>query len=136
MIDHVSFSVRDYQQSLSFYDKSLGALGYKRLMTIDIPEHEVKVAGYGAEKDKRPRLWISPMGKQEEDIGKARGLHLSFVAESKEAIDDWYKICLQEGGISNGEPGPRPEYHPGYYGAFVIDPNGWRIEACFHYYQP
>ena len=52
-----------------------------------------------------------------------------------EAVQQWYAKCLELGGKDNGAPGPRPEYHPGYFGAFIIDPNGWRIEACFHQYQ-
>jgi len=51
-----------------------------------------------------------------------------FVAPNIEAIHQWYAKCLELGGIDNGAPGPRPEYHPGYYGAFIVDPNGWRIE--------
>lgn len=129
MIDHVSISVNNYEKSLIFYDQTLEVLGYKRNMTIDIPEKNVRTAGYG--KGEKPSFWISPMGKKEEDIGKARGVHFAFSAPNTEAVNAWYKKCLELGGKNNGAPGPRP-YHPGYYGAFIIDPDGWRIEAVFH----
>lgn len=132
MLDHCSISVKDYTLSLKFYDETLAVLGYERSHTIDIPEHNVKVAGYGT--GIRPFFWISPMGQHEEEIGKARGLHIAFVAPNVQAVDNWHALCLKLGGKDNGQPGTRPEYHPGYYGAFIIDPNGWRIEACFHKY--
>jgi catechol 2,3-dioxygenase-like lactoylglutathione lyase family enzyme len=133
MLDHFSISVTDYEKSLIFYDQTLGTLGYKRSITIDIPEHDVKVAGYG--DGIRPSFWISPMGKDEEEIGRARGVHFAFAAPNEAAVDLWYQKAIELGGKDNGEPGPRAEYHDGYYGAFIIDPDGWRIEACFHGYE-
>lgn len=127
MIDHGSFSVKNYQKSLEFYDQTLDILGYTRLFTFDFPEDSC--AGYG--KDPKPSFWISNNGKINEEIEQARGLPIAFLAPSIEAISQWYKKL---GGKDNGAPGPRPEYHPEYYGAFIIDPNGWRIEACLHDY--
>jgi catechol 2,3-dioxygenase-like lactoylglutathione lyase family enzyme len=132
MLDHFSLSVKDFDQSLKFYDQTLAVLGCDRLMSFDIPEG--KFAGYG--KDAKPSFWISDKGQEEEDIGRARGVHCAFLAPNMKAVQDWYDKCLALGGQDNGAPGVRPEYHPGYYGAFVIDPNGWRIEACFHGYHP
>jgi catechol 2,3-dioxygenase-like lactoylglutathione lyase family enzyme len=131
MIDHFSLSVKDYDQSLKFYDEILKTLGYERIMSFDIPEG--KFAGYG--KDQKPSFWISASGRVDEDVGRARGVHCAFLAPNIAAIHDWYQKALELGGQDNGAPGVRPEYHPGYYGAFVVDPNGWRIEACFHGYQ-
>ncbi|GAO98599.1 glyoxalase/Bleomycin resistance protein/Dioxygenase superfamily protein [Caedimonas varicaedens] len=130
MIDHCSISVKDYDKSLKFYDHSLLALGYKRLITID--KDEMKYAAYG--KDPKPSLWIGPMGREDEEIGRARGMHLAFTAPGVKSVHDWHARCLEYGGRDNGAPGTRPEYHPGYYGAFIIDPDGWRIEAAFHHY--
>lgn len=134
MLDHVSISVKDYDQSLKFYDETLLILGYERIMTFDTPEH--RVAGYGSEG--RPSFWIGidhVAPREDELVGKARGLHIAFKASDVKAVQAWYQKCLKLGGQDNGAPGVRPEYHPGYYGAFVIDPNGWRIEACFHDYR-
>ena len=130
MIDHVSISVKNYKVSIDFYDQTFKALGYIRNMTIDIPEKQVQVAGYG--KGDKPSFWISPMGNDKEDIGRARGVHFAFLAPNQQAVDAWYAKCIELGGMDNGKPGLRPEYHPGYYGAFIIDPDGWRIEAVYH----
>lgn len=133
MIDHASFGVNDYAESEKFYDETLKELGFTRIMQFDFGD--TRIAGYGA--DGKPSFWISaqknPYG--EETIGKARGLHIAFRAPSVEAIHAWYNKCLELGGKENGAPGPRPEYHPGYYGGFIIDPNGWRIEAVLHTYK-
>lgn len=133
MLDHSSISVLDYEASLAFYDQTMECIGYERVMTLDIPEKRVQAAGYGISP--KPTFWISPMGKEEESVGSARGVHFAFLAPSQSAVDLWYETALKLGAKDNGKPGPRPEYHPGYYGAFVIDPNGWRIEAVYHEYS-
>lgn len=130
MIDHVSISVKDYQNSLIFYDATLSILGYKRSLTINIEEFNVQTAGYGV--NEKPYFWISPMGLESEEIGRAKGLHIAFTAPDIESVNKWHKKCLELGATDNGAPGYRTEYHPGYYAAFIIDPNGWRIEAVFH----
>lgn len=133
MLDHVSFSVNDYKKSVKFYDETLKVLGIERLMTFETDEQNV--AGYGIQG--KPYFWIGSEVKPNysESIGKARGLHIAFKANDVASIDAWHAKCLELGGKDNGKPGPRPEYHPGYYGAFIIDPNGWRIEAVFHGYN-
>jgi len=130
MIDHISFSVKNFDESLKFYDETLNVLGAKRLMNFETDDY--RVAGYGTEG--RPFLWISveTAPNEEEFVGKARGFHAAFSASSIEEVKSWYQKCLELGGTDNGKPGPRPHYHPGYFGAFIIDPNGWRIEAAFH----
>ncbi len=135
MIHHTSISVNDWEKSLNFYDQTFKELGYKRVMIFDFDQDgkKIYVAGYGDEG--RPAFWICNQGNPDEEIGKARGVHFGFLAPSVEAIQKWYNKCLELGGKDNGKPGPRPEYHPGYYGAFIIDPDGWRIEACLHNYK-
>lgn len=133
MIDHVSFSVNDFAKSILFYDETLKILGIERLMTFDTDEH--KVASYG--NNGKPFFWIGvdAQPNTQESVGKARGFHLAFAAPTLESIHEWHKKCLSMGGTDNGAPGPRPEYHPGYYAAFIIDPNGWRLEAVLHNYR-
>ncbi len=126
MLDHVSMAVKDYAESLRFYDETLMMLSYNRLMTFD----KEKVAGYGA--NNKPYFWISGQGNPDELFGRARGIHFAFSAASHAAVDAWYKKALELGGIDNGKPGLRPQYHPNYYAAFIIDPNGWRIKAVCH----
>lgn len=134
MLDHTSFAVKDYKQSLRFYDETLGVLGYERSVTLEYPEYNIYAAGYG--NGIRPSFWVSAGGNDNEQIGSAKGVHVAFIAPSVEAVLAWYHKCLELGGKDNGAPGPRTEYHEGYFGAFIIDPNGWRIEACLHNYKP
>lgn len=133
MLDHISISVKDFQQSVEFYDQTLKILGITRLMTFDTSEHQV--AGYGI--GGKPYFWIGTEehSNSEEFIGKARGFHIAFKGQNIESINAWHDKCLKLGGIDNGAPGPRPEYHPGYYAGFIIDSNGWRIEAVLHDYK-
>jgi catechol 2,3-dioxygenase-like lactoylglutathione lyase family enzyme len=134
MIDHISFSVNNFNESLNFYDQTLALLGYERLMTFDDEEHQV--AGYG--KNGKPSFWMGvdkSLIQSDEIVGKAKGFHVGFVAPDIDSVHKWYEKCLALGGKDNGAPGPRPKYHPGYYGGFVIDPNGWRIEACVQNYS-
>lgn len=136
MIDHISYSVKNFDESVSFYDQTLALLGYERVMTFDDEDHQV--AGYG--KEGRPSFWIGvkkdlTAEDLKEKVGEAAGFHVGFVAPSQEAIHQWYDKCLELGGKDNGAPGPRSIYHPGYYGGFIVDPNGWRIEACIQDYQ-
>jgi catechol 2,3-dioxygenase-like lactoylglutathione lyase family enzyme len=133
MLDHVSFAVKNYEESCEFYDETLLILGYKREVTLEFLGG--RVAGYG-NGGTRPCLWISAGGREDENIGTAQGLHFAFIAPSTATIDEWYAACLKLGAKDNGAPGPRAHYHANYYGAFIVDPNGWRIEACFHHYKP
>ena len=138
MLDHLSLSVNDFEQSIKFYDETLHLLGIERVMTFD--SEDGKAAGYGSAgyaSAGKPSFWISldTILNQQESVGKARGFHVAFRAPSVESIQQWYTKCLELGGRDNGVPGPRPEYHPGYYAAFIIDPNGWRIEAVLHNYK-
>ena len=133
MLDHTSIAVKDYKQSLSFYDQTFAILGYERVISFEIPQGNF--AGYGLKTQPRPGFWISSEGNPSEEIGNARGVHISFQAPTTEAVHAWHEKCLELGGKDNGKPGPREHYHPGYYGAFIIDPNGWRIEACLHHYD-
>lgn len=127
--DHISIGVKDFDESLKFYDATLSTLGYERIMTFG--KH---AAGYG--KDRKPSFWIVTGGNEEDPIGKARGFHIAFIAPSVENIQAWYDSCLANGATSNGAPGQRSQYHPGYYAAFIVDPNGWHIEAVMHNYKP
>lgn len=129
MIDHCSLSVTNYDLNITFYDETLKILGLKRMVNIHLPDEKISAAGYGIEE--LACFWISDGGSNSESIGTARGVHFAFKASSKEMIDKWHQKCLELGGKDNGAPGPRPHYHPGYYGAFIIDPNGWRIEAVY-----
>ncbi len=96
----------------------------KRLFDVP-PEHSggVRSCGYG---DSRPWFWIA-----EQDATKGK-LHIALSAKSRADVDAFHAAALAAGGRDNGAPGPRPHYHPNYYGAFVLDPDGHNIEAVCH----
>ena len=120
MFHHISVGVRDVARAATFYDAVLGALGYKRVMEF-LP-HAI---GYG---DKQPSFWIQlPRGQQEMTSGN--GAHVSFAGFSKAAIESFHAVALTHGGADDGAPGARPDYGPDYFGAFIIDPDGNRLEA-------
>lgn len=119
MFDHVSIGVKDIEASKRFYDATLKPLGYvsKYAKGTD--------AGYGKEAI---QLWLGQTDKPvKEDM--ASGLHFCFVAPTRKSVDAFHSAGLKAGGRDNGKPGLRPNYGPTYYAAFIIDPDGYRIEA-------
>lgn len=131
MIDHFSLPVSDYALSRSFYDKALGALGYKVQMEVtDSPDYVG--AGYGPADLPEPAFWIGA-GRE---LGPAPvspvGQHIAFKAATRAAVDAFHAAALAAGGSDNGPPGLRPQYHPSYYAAFILDPDGHRLEAVCH----
>jgi catechol 2,3-dioxygenase-like lactoylglutathione lyase family enzyme len=126
MIDHVGFPVSDYARSKAFYAKALAPLGYTLIKEYggDKTESGTSAAGFGAED--KPDFWIGDEG------GLTGILHVAIVAKDRATVDAFYRAALAAGGKDNGAPGLRPEYHPNYYGAFVLDPDGHNIEAVCH----
>jgi catechol 2,3-dioxygenase-like lactoylglutathione lyase family enzyme len=120
MIEHVSIGVRDSARSKRFYDAALKPLGYTCLS-----ESEGSL-GYGRGA---VALWISTVEKKSIPPDVKSGLHLCFTAASDKSVDAFHAAALGAGGRDNGKPGLRADYGPGYYAAFVIDPDGYRIEA-------
>jgi catechol 2,3-dioxygenase-like lactoylglutathione lyase family enzyme len=119
MIDHVSIGVRDVGKTKRFYDAALKPLGYRCL------SDSVSSLGYGAEAI---AFWISksasPVPADEQS-----GLHFCFMAPNRRGVDAFHTAALATGGRDNGKPGLRADYGENYYAAFVIDPDGYRIEA-------
>jgi len=122
MLHHLSVGVRDVARAAAFYDPVLKALGYKRVM-----DFSPGAIGYG-EHPGRPQFWIGlPHDRGLPSAGN--GAHVGFVAKTKRAVNAFHAAALKHGGSNNGEPGPRPDYGPAYYGAFVYDLDGNKIEA-------
>lgn len=119
MLDHISIGVRDVAAARRFYDAVFAPLGYKALYEGD------GYAGYGATA---PEFWLNTADRPVAG-DMANGLHVSFVAASRAAVDAFHAAGLAAGGKDNGKPGPRADYGPTYYAAFLIDPEGYRIEA-------
>jgi catechol 2,3-dioxygenase-like lactoylglutathione lyase family enzyme len=125
MIAHVSIGVRDVDRSRAFYDAVLAPLGYKCIRAAR------SLAGYGYGVDSIS-LWVVSAERPVPPDEKS-GLHFCFAAPDTAADDAFHAAALRAGGLDNGAPGLRPVYDPDYYAAFVIDPDGYRIEA---YYGP
>ncbi len=124
MLHHVSVGVRDVARAATFYDPVLKALGYKRVM-----DYSPGAIAYGESRDK-PEFWIGlPHDQGLPSVGN--GTHVGFTAKSKAAVNKFHDAALKAGGSNNGEPGPRPDYGPAYYGAFIYDLDGNKIEATF-----
>jgi catechol 2,3-dioxygenase-like lactoylglutathione lyase family enzyme len=124
VIDHAGINVSDWQKSKAFYDAAMAPLGAKLLMTVP-PEYTggMKVGGYGREK---PDFWLHE--SKETSLGR----HYAFTARNRAEVDAFYNAAMAAGGKDNGKPGIRAHYHPDYYGAFVIDPDGNNVEAVCH----
>jgi len=118
MLDHIALSVSDYERSRNFYKSALASIGYSLLM-----EHRISGAGFG--RDGKPDFWIQP--------GNPSGpIHVAFAVANRGMVDRFHAGAVEAGAQDNGPPGPRTEYHPAYYGAFVLDPDGNNVEAVCH----
>ena len=116
MLDHIGLSVSDYERSKRFYSEALAPLGYKVVMEFGT------AAGFGTE---RPDFWIAH-GEG------ASPIHVAFTSQDRATVDAFHKAGLDAGGRDNGAPGLRTQYHPTYYGAFVLDPDGNNVEVVCH----
>ena len=121
ILSHISLGTNDFARAVAFYDKVLPTLGCKRIM-----EHPGAVA-YGREY---PEFWVqTPIDGRPASVGN--GTHFGFFAPSKEAVLAFFEAALDAGAQGDGAPGPRPEYGAPYYGCFVRDLDGHKIEAAY-----
>ena len=118
IIDHIGLSIADFEESKNFFSKALAPLGIELITEVQ------GWAGYG--KDGKPELWFGVGGEARPPM------HIAFVAENRNQVDQFYAEAIAAGGEDNGKPGIREIYHPNYYGAFVLDSNGHNIEAVCH----
>ena len=126
MLDHVGFAVADAERSRRFYEQALAPLGITLIMSVTPEQTGSAGTGHGFGSAGKPYFWIG----DNQDGG--RGTHVAFAAETRAVVDAFYEAALAAGGRDNGAPGLRPHYHPNYYGAFVLDPDGMNIEAVCH----
>ena len=116
MFDHVIIDVADLEESRVFYEGALAPLGFSVVMKLD--------GRYAFGRGGRPHFWLADRGTSD-----ATGVHIAFTAESRSAVEAFHREAIAAGGRDNGAPGLRPDYHPTYYAAFVLDPQGRNIEA-------
>lgn len=121
MLGHISFGVGDLARTTTFYDAAMAALGYERVFTASY------AVGYGAAGSDVDRLLLILQPGTARPPGP--GFHLAFAAPSRAAVDRFHAAALASGGTDQGAPGPRPDYGPDYYAAFVLDPDGYKLEA-------
>jgi catechol 2,3-dioxygenase-like lactoylglutathione lyase family enzyme len=119
-LDHVGINVSDYARSRDFYERALAPLGVSLLM-----EPAEGHCGFGT--GGKPWFWIS-VGRE----SVSRNVHVAFAAPDRAAVDAFHAAALEAGGTDNGAPGVRELYHPDYYGAYILDPDGNNVEAVSH----
>ncbi len=120
MLHHVSIGVSDLARSAAFYDAVLGALGYPRFM-------EKPGTTSWRPSDGGPAFWINQ--RDSLSVAPDNGTHIAFWADSNARVDAFYAAAIEAGARDDGPPGFRPEYRDTYYGAFVLDPDGHKVEA-------
>ena len=118
ILDHIMLSVSDVETSKAFYSQALGPLA--------ITQAKETQGWFAYGKEGRPVFWIGE-GKTPQ-----QPMHIAFVADNRKQVDAFYQAALAAGGKDNGPPGLREHYHPNYYSAFVLDPDGHNIEAVCH----
>jgi catechol 2,3-dioxygenase-like lactoylglutathione lyase family enzyme len=117
VLDHVGLAVSDLAAARAFYAAALEPLGlgvvmeFPGVMALGLPE--------------QPELWMH-------QGAPSAPVHIAFYAADRDRVDAFHAAALQAGGTDNGAPGLRPQYHPGYYGAYVLDPDGNNVEAVHH----
>jgi len=125
MIDHIGFPVADIARSRAFYTAALAPLGIALVLEVSA-EQTGKAAHAGFGRDGKPGFWIGT------GVPLSAGLHVAFTAVDRRSVAAFHAAALAAGGRDNGGPGLRPHYHPNYFGAFVLDPDGHNIEAVCH----
>jgi catechol 2,3-dioxygenase-like lactoylglutathione lyase family enzyme len=125
MIDHTGVIVSDIKKSKEWYAAALAPIGYRLVMEVPA---ELTGGGSAAGFGEPPKadFWLGEGGTH------GITLHVAFTAQKRSMVDEFYKAAIDAGGTDNGPPGLRPHYHPNYYGAFVLDPDGHNIEVVCH----
>ena len=120
ILHHVSIGTTNLEAARRFYDAAMAPLGSRRIMEVPF------AVAYGKHF---PEFWVGmPLDGAPASAGN--GVHICFVAPSREAVDEFHSAGLGAGGADDGAPGPRPIYGPGYYGCFLRDPDGHKVEAA------
>jgi catechol 2,3-dioxygenase-like lactoylglutathione lyase family enzyme len=128
MFSYISLGTDDIARAIRFYDAALAPLGHRRIPDYDPEGHS---AAWGLD-DPGPHLWLTePFDGNPASVGN--GTMVSFLAETRDAVDAFHAAALAHGGVDEGQPGLRPHYGPHFYAAYVRDPDGNKLNAvCYH----
>lgn len=126
MFSHITVGTNDLSGTIAFYDAILAPLGITR--AVSSPEHGF--AGYGHAGGRAQLFVCRPFDGR--DATGGNGTHAAFLATDRAAVDAFHAAALAHGAADEGAPGPRPHYHEHYYGAYVRDPDGNKLQACCH----
>ncbi len=117
MLDHLGVNVSDLERSKAFYETALEPLGYSFFGQFE--------NAIGFQRDNKPNFWIR-------EAAETAPAHFAFYTKERATVDAFHEAATKAGGTDNGGPGVREIYHPNYYGAFVLDPDGHNVEAVCH----
>lgn len=123
MYSHATLGIDDFARSEPFYDAIMAVLGHPELVRYD--------AGKGYGTPTGPKLFIGPAFNRD-PMSVGNGSHLALIAQDRACVDAFHAAALAHGGTDEGAPGLRPHYHPNYYGAYVRDPEGNKLQAVCH----
>lgn len=127
IISHVSMGTRDMPRALAFYDAVMPTIGATRQAVVDLENLGIVAVAYGK---LFPEFWIQiPANNEPAETGN--GVHVGFIAADKASVQLFHATALKHGGTDEGAPGPRPHYGEPYYGCFVLDPDGNKVEATY-----
>lgn len=126
MFSHISLGTSDLARAAQFYDAALLPLGFFRVWSDE------RAIGYGKEGEE-DRFTLFDESEACVPLAAGPGFHLAFEAPDRNAVDNFHRHAIDAGGRCDGAPGPRPQYGKTYYAAFVVDPDGYRLEAVYQY---
>ena len=126
MLDHIGIAISDIRRSEAFYAAALAPLGIAKIFEYGPDKTDSGGTAIGFGKDGMPFFWIG----DSERVGE--GTHIAFRTPDRATVDAFHAAAIAAGGIDHGAPGIREKYHPNYYGAFVLDPDGVNVEAVSH----
>lgn len=125
MLHHISIGAQEFDRAVRFYDATLAPLGYVRVWSDLRPGETEQAVGYGP-VGSGDKLAVKQVAQP---VAYMPGFHIAFSAPNRAAVIAFYSAALATGGTDNGQPGLRPDYGPNYFAAFVVDPEGYRLEA-------
>ena len=131
MLSHVHIGIADFQRAFTFYSALMDLLGYP----LKFSDRENSLAAWKPAKEERP-LFLIGLPFDGKPAAPGNGQMIALTAPSRKVVDDCHAMAVANGGVCEGAPGLRPQYHPNYYGAYFRDPGGNKLCICCHQPEP